>query len=519
MTCVTSRPPFAVLGRLAGLAFALLVPAGGLLGGDRSVHVDEIGDSTFRRTDPGADGPIAPQQGQPDLVQVVIGGWTSPTPGSNPYAGRWIDSRDTNLFRIDLVFAGIVNPPGPVNLLGEGYDPFRHGPTPLFGWLELDIDEDKDTGGEIDGVRDRPLGNASRFGGRFDGSIGGRAAVTADDFDGDLCTGPEVERSGEEFHLGFCGCEPLAMTPLGDPTPLTFDSGDTWLVTGRVFRRALAFADFSFAFGGSAPGQYDPVVTLRFDHDPGADRTTVSLVWALDNSGAADLRGESDVEPLDLDVANQTSLLEGLQDIRLAATNGNGSPCAAWGLLAEWGDDNHDELDDFLRADQWDVLGLFGTVYAEEQTDATWVWTDAGPEHRTGDLDGDGIVNAADVNVLIAAVAAVDGTPVDADGLAGNGQVGLAAFGTNFALHDLDYDGRINALDLAPLGAFVPGDVDADGDRDQADLVALGTMAGLGADDAGFNPVADLNGDGTIGRFDASILERLLRIGAIPYAR
>lgn len=505
------RRPNGPMGRGAVLA-AMLAIAGPLRASDEPrVYTDPAGDAVLRRTDLGADGPVHPQAGLPDYVRIVYGGWQTGTPVSNPYAGSWRDPRDTNLLRIDLVFTGVVNPPGPVNLRGEGYEPYRYGLNPLYGYVEFDLDSDRDTGGEIDDVRNRPLGNVSRFGGRFEDSIGGRAAVTAYDFDGNLLTEPLVERSGEEMHLAFCSCSAMTVNTLNDPTPQTFDAGDTWIVTSRFLRRTHAFSRYSAAFGGSAPGEYDPIVNLRFRHDVQTDETTISLVYGLDNSGAAALRGEA-TQPLDLNAGNQTSILEMLNEIRFTAQNtsdpGIGTP---FDLLRKWRDSNHERLDDFLRARSWTVLALVGTAYSEPQSDALFAWTDVGPGFNYRDCSGDGLITITDQQYVQDAIGQTDGTAFDADGQP-NGQTRLIDFGLNFALYDVNYDGVMNSLDVGEVGFHRLGDVNNDGWVEQRDLTLLRALRGLTFGHPLFNPAADLNDDLRINSADEAILVRRLML-------
>src|SRR5690606_17362839 len=100
-----------------------------------------------------------------------------------------------DVFRLDLVLAGVINPPGTLGLTGAPYEPFRFGPSPLFGFIELSTDRDEDTGGQLGGAANlRFLANVGRFGARPEDSIGGRAARSADDLDGVFATGPQVER-------------------------------------------------------------------------------------------------------------------------------------------------------------------------------------------------------------------------------------------------------------------------------------------------------------------------------------
>ena len=105
----------------ASLICPLLAAINATADDDPEVHFDRLGDTVIRRPDLGADGPINPLSNLPDLAAVVLGGWRTPSPRTDPYVGSWEDPDDTDLLRIDIVFQGLVNPPGPIDLLGEGY--------------------------------------------------------------------------------------------------------------------------------------------------------------------------------------------------------------------------------------------------------------------------------------------------------------------------------------------------------------------------------------------------------------
>ncbi len=487
---------------------ALLLPltTSAFAGDDPDVAFDGAGDAVIRRTDAHNDGPINPNSILPDLVQVSVGGWDTPTPTNNPYQGSWTDIRDTQIIKIDAQFNGLVNPPGPLNLQGEGYEPYRYGENPVYGFIEFNLDRERDTGGEIQNIWNRPLGVASRFGGRLSDSIGERAALTGWDFDGD------VIRTGEEMHLSLCGCHPFTVNPLNDPTPNTFDAGDTWVITGRLLHRSHAFQEYSFAFGGSEAGEYDPQVSLKFTHNTNTDQTNITLIYAKTMQGAAQLTGQSK-QSLDLNAGNHTSIQEMLNEIRFAALNSNGPPGSAYDLLRDWADSDHEDLEDFYDRSDWRVLTLFGTTYAEEQTDAFYVWTDIGPGYTVGDCNGDTLINAADQSVIMQAIAQSDNSPFDADTLK-NGQTLIVDFGSNFALYDLNYDGFINALDLQLIGYAKRGDVNNDGTVDQTDLKALRTMLGFNSADPRYNPSADLDGNNIIDRRDNRTLTMLINFNS-----
>ena len=490
------------------LSFATVV----LASDDPEVISDPFGDAVVRRTDMNNDGPINPQSNLPDLLRIEIGGWLSTTPTSNRFAGSWDDFEDTGLYRINFIFDGLINPPGPIALNEPDYDPYRFGNNPVYGFIELDVDENLDTGGEIDNVFNRFLGNVSRFGGSIHEDIGDRAAISADDFDGDLLSAPLVERSGEEWHIALCGCDPVTVVnTFDDTTPNSFDLGDKWIVSSRFIHRSHAFSEFSFAFGGSQPGEYDPVSYLQFESKPTLNVTIVSLVDAIDPVGAGTLAG-ANPEPLDLNASNQTSILELMSEIQFAANNafdpGIGS---AFDLLREWKDSNHDDLSDFLDPESWKINALFGTAYAVEQPDAHYVWTDVAFDFVPGDINSNGLANSKDQNIISNYISNNDGGPEDADAMV-NGQVKIPSFGYNFFIADLDYDGAVNALDLSVISTQRTGDVNADQIIDNQDLILLRTLLGLQMGDPGYNPAADLNQDGIINRTDTHQMRMILRL-------
>ena len=498
--------PLAVI--ISALSFGHLT----LADDDPEVHVDGRGDAVIRLTDFGGDGFIDPQTMPPDLIDITMGGWLCSDPIGNPFAGRWDDPDDYQVMRVDLRFAGLVNPPGPIGLTGPEYAPLLYGPSPLYGFFEFDVDEEEDTGGEVDGVAYRILGNASRFGGSLRRDLRHRAAVTADDLDGDLLTPPYVERSGAEFTLSLCGCQRiLSINTFEDPTPQTFDPGDRWVIRGRFFVRSHAFAEYSFVFGGSQPGEYDPIVDLQYAHHTSTDETTVSLVFGLTNLGAARLRGESK-QPVNGNVADQVSILEAIDDLRFSAlTTWDPGPGTPFDLLRDWGDDKHRDLEDFLDPTEWNVSALVGTAYATEQSDgARYVWTDVGPDFRFGDVNLDAVVNIGDQNEIFTWIQMFDGSAIDDDGIE-NGQVYAAFFAEDFALFDLDYDGGINTLDARPIGYDLPGDIYPDRNVNRKDAMMMRNMFGAHLGDPAYNPAGDLNNDGVINRDDAIIMRSLLR--------
>jgi len=253
-----------------------------------NVYHDAIGDVSVRRTDPGNDGPIDQSSVLPDIISISLSGWAPFQPASDPYTGVTVSGVTADIFRLDLVLNGLMNPPGTLALGAEPWDPYRFGESPVYGFIEFDIDRDRDTGGELGGsATQRYLANVGRFASIPEGSISNRMATSASDIDLNFSTSPQYERSGQDFSLNLCGCFNVTLVDNGGDTNTTFDPGDTWIVSGRFFQRAGGYEQASAVFGGTFFGLYDPVVQLRFSHDITTNTTTVSLVYALTMTGSA----------------------------------------------------------------------------------------------------------------------------------------------------------------------------------------------------------------------------------------
>ena len=430
------------------------------------ISISDGTDAVVRRTDPGNDGPVNPAGVRPDVLSVSVCPWEAYDPDTDPYTGHVEDPEHAHLVRIDLVFSGLVNPPGPLGLNGDDFDPFAYGVSPVVGFLDIDVDDDKDTGGELGSAAEiRYLANVARFGRRPEGSIGERAAGSRNDIDGDFNSGPQYERSGADFALVLCGCFTPTVVELAGDGDSAFEADERWIVLGRFFERSQGYREASAAYGGSAPGLYDPIVPLLFDHDAALDQTTITLVWALDPTGAADLAGEAE-EPIDLDVADQTCLVEALQDI-IDGADGGGIPYPAWTLVRRWaGEDAWRQTD----ISNWgNVTGLFGMPYSSPES-TLYVWTDTVGNELFADLNGDGYANDTDEAMIRTRVYQDDGTSKDADGQR-NGVVVLPNPGWNFDLHDTDGDMRIDLFDQEPYGPL--GDFNGSGGVDIQDFIAF----------------------------------------------
>ncbi|MBX3405963.1 MAG: hypothetical protein KF869_04280 [Phycisphaeraceae bacterium] len=471
-------------------AVALLAAAPAFGGDDVRVHTDAAGDATIRRTDAQNNCPLGPGCTLPDLLEARLMGWTTPTPTTDPYNGAPRQGRGANLFRLDVKFAGLLNPPGTLGAGGTAFDPFAFGPSPVFGFLELDMDRDRDTGGELGGsAHSRYLANVGRFGRMPEGSISGRVARWSDEVDTDFATAPQIERSGADWALTLCGCNNVTVISEGGNANGVFDAGETWVVRSRFFKRSGGYQGASGMFGGSAPGLYDPPVNLRFAHDVQSNTTTISLVWALNAAGAAALTGQTQ-QAYDQSIAagSHASVAEGLRDLIIAAQGGNGGPLIGpvHTLTNGWADESHND-EQLLDPTRWRVAALFGTACADAA--ALYVWTDTGFEDTFGDCNADGDANTADYALLDGIIEANDGGPRDLDGVV-NGRV-LVGLGGAWSFYDLNADGVIDDDDLDMLiepAEECPADWNRDGQHNTLDVFAFLT--------SWFAGHADFDGDG-----------------------
>jgi len=458
------------------------------------VWTDRAGDAEQRLTDFGADGVLNPDAGTPDLREVRLSAWSAPDPINDPFTGTAVDAAGAHLLRMDIVFDGLVNPPGPLGFAGQPYDPFQFGPNPAFGFIDLDVDADVDTGGQVGGAAtQRYLANVGRFGRVPRGTIAQRAASFGHDFDGDFFSPPFFERSGEDFTVALCGCWRVDIIQEDGDLDQQFDAGETWIVRGRFFERAQGYRDASGVFGGSDFGFYDPRIDVRYSHDPATDTTTIRIIFPLDMPGAALLTGEPE-QIMDFDVSNHVSVVEALNDIVVGAQLGLFGPvqilAGAWATLDPF---------DFLDPTSWTVTALVGTAYAVQEQ-SLYVWTDTGFDDLPGDFNADGLASLADRDLFDSILALMDGGPFDGDGVV-DGSFVISTFADDFAVFDLSNDGVVDDADRDLI--INPADLDGDGDVDVFDFFVFTSAFSSG------DPAADINGDGQVDLADlfAFILE------------
>ncbi len=459
----------------------------------QQVIVDLPCDALIRPTDPGADAPFDPNLHRLiELLETTLGKWKPVDAAVDPFAGSFLSQG--RFLRLDLVLDGLVNPPGDAR--PGSFAPFAYGDHPVYGFVEIDMDLDRGTGGEVDAPEFRYLGNIARFGGLPDDSVfDGRLALDASAFDGNVATFPLVDRHGEEFHLSLLGDlfgsgDIIEIVGNGD---LIFDADETWVIRAAWFHRAHAFEPFSFASGGGGPGEYAPMCDLRFAHDSLADQTHISLVFPLDNTGAAEMLGEMP-EPNNSDPSDQASVREALADLRLSADFffqfPSGDPQEV--IIIDWYDKNPV---DFLDPSDWRVTVLLGSSFTSpDPAGEFFVWTDAYPNAIRGDVNGENSVSSDDMQEAVQFISENDA----ADGMV-DGAVDILAFATDFSVFDVNYDGRVDDDDLFLL--VEPGDSDGDGDADLADFAAfLACYNGSGS--PGNCARVDMNGDGDVDSCD-----------------
>lgn len=456
------------LNAVAGVACAILGCGPDACADDVDVLNDPPNDAVLRRTDSCNCGEVNPNWALPDVRQIRISGWQSPTASTDPYSGAVVSHGVSHLARIDIVLKGVICPPGPLGFGGDTYEPDRFGDAPVYGFFELDIDDDKDTGGEYPTVAaTRFLGNVARFGSRPKGSLGSRAATSGRDLFMPWTTEPQVCLTGADWVVAFCGCSPVTVLSRSNPAHAKFQAGDTWIVEGRFFQRCGAQQNASLMSGGSAPGMYDPPTTLRFCHSVSVDETTITLITAIDQIGAGELRGVPP-EPIDQSAANQTSIVEGVADL-IAAARSRQLTGLAREVTIRWADQSLGAVGDPA---EWACRFIVGTAYASPQLDGgLYVWTDVGFLAPVGDVNGDGAVTSDDRASILSRIAELDGGCDDGDMLI-NSAVTIINFGSNFDLCDINSDGVIDIVDLNLLPADAPclADFDHSGSITAADI-------------------------------------------------
>ena len=451
---------------LLAVSTSWLVLAGAAHGQTTSTTLnDSLGDALARPMDPGAALPFdAASHRLIDLRSITIGTWAPDAPTADLFAGEY--GADGEFLRLELALDGLVNPPGSADPFS--FDPFRYGDHPVYGFVEIDVDNDVNTGGELFAPQYRYLGNAVRFGGNvLRPEFADRVALDGSDFDDNFLTPPFVERHGEEFHLALIGGQfgPGDIEEVEGNGNVLFEAGETWNIRGPFFHRAHAYELFSFVEGGQYPGEYAPVCDLQFRHQPAEDITYLTLIFPLTNVGAGLMRGEPP-EPVNQDPTDQASVLEALWDLQLSAFLLDILPTGLpeEDIIVNWADRNPP---DHLDPATWSVTALLGSSYtAPHPTDIYFLWSDIYPNVVGGDVDGSGVTDAQDTQLIARHIANWDSLDGFVDGI-----VTIVAFASDFSVFDVNHDGVVSAMDLT--WNVRDGDSDQDGDVDLADFASL----------------------------------------------
>ncbi|MBL4697600.1 MAG: hypothetical protein JKX70_02080 [Phycisphaerales bacterium] len=452
------------------------------------IWIDQQGDAVIRRTDLGNDAALPAGFVPLDLLKVSSEGWVPTDPSLDLYLGV-TTIEDADFVRIQVVVDGLIAPPGPIGLNGFPYNPYQFGDRPLTGFIDIDIDDQKDSGGELMPMAaSRYLANVGRFGMSPQGSIAERIAQSGDDIDFNFFDGPDFERTGAEFTLVLCGCfSPVIVSQNGNMDS-QFDSGESWVVEGRFFERFESFEPLSAMFGGSDFGLFDPITTLQFVHDPKADQTTVTLVYPITNAGTAQIAGHPEQE-IDLSLTNDTSIEEAIDDLIDGADFATG---ALRTLTKEW---REQDFEDYREPAEWKITALIGTAPLKAQPDSFYIWTDTGFDELHADFNLDGVNDAQDLGAFEDFIDDEDGGSFDDDQVV-NGEIGIEDFGLSFHFFDLNYDGVVSDADipLSPCLADLTGDGVLNFFDVSAFLIAFSAQS----------PEADLTSDGSWNFFDVA---------------
>lgn len=408
------------------------------------IHLpDSRCDVVILPTDPDADAPFDPIAHPPmNLLELKMGTWNPADASVDIFDGAY---NEVGLFvRIEIILEGLVNPPGNIDPIA--FNPFAYGDRPVYGFIEIDMDNDFNTGGELDSPRYRYLGNIARFGGLpANSQHRDRTAIQGSDLDQNFLTEPFVERHGEDFHIAILGGNFTAndIDKIDGNTDSVFESGETWNINASWFHRAHGYEPFSFATGGTIAGEYAPLSILRFQHDPVLDVTVLSLVFPLTNDASAMMQSPpQSPQPNNNDPSDQFSVMEALDDLIFSAIVIDKFPSELPEevLIQRWRTKN---AASFLDPTAWDVTALLGSSYLNpDPAGIFFVWNDAYPNVLPGDVNGDGSNNNDDQNEIddyIYNNDAADGSLDEA--------VTLSDFASDFSLYDINQDGVVNALD------------------------------------------------------------------------
>ena len=414
-------------------------------------------DAAPRRTDSEA-GQIPWGVCLPDLLVVRMGPWAPFDPLVDLYDGTYDEG---GIFAcVELVFDGVVNPPGPTT---TSFDPTLYGLCPIYGFVELDIDDNVDTGGEMEAPVFRYNANVARYAGMPVGpEFINRIGTDGQESDLVYDSPPWIDRSGEDFHLVLSNEEIVSILEVEGDQDGVFDAGETWLLEGHFFHRAHGYDIFTYG------GGYEPSVELRFAHDPPTNTTTITLVYPLTNEAYAQATG-TQPEGEDFDDSNANSIHEALWNLQFSATYPVLPGHEYEPLILPWASQYPN---DYMDPRDWRPTFLLSTVLTEWTYGGLYMCVDTWPNVVAGDFNGDGLAGNTDAQMAADFLAAHDGDPLyDSDGQI-NGEIHLVGFGARFSIFDVNYDGVIDAYDVT-YSQQAPGDYDNNGQIDLEDFAAF----------------------------------------------
>ncbi len=424
--------------------------------GVKNVFLDPPDDYVMRRCD--ADPTVhSISTNGPEFIYATIGRWDP----VDAYADRYYGNYNTNggYARIDMVFDGLVNPPGTV--LGS-YMPAKYGPNPLFAWMELDMDVNANTGGDTDYEFLGYHSNVARFGGipkgeRFVNRIG----IDGYEWNGVFGSLPATYRDGADLSYRFQGDWIEEVNDIGSngDKDQTFEPGETWIIE-TTMRNAYGYDRITYSSG------YGHLIQIRFHHSIVEDRTTICMVLPLTNYDYAILNNEMPVQSNDFSSLNASSAYEYLGILYESAFDPFPEAISHphWPLLAEWG--VQDPLT-YIDPSLWRfTIYCSSTTHQEPSGGTPWVLSDVWPNPVIGDFNGDGLVSESDRQMMVDYIAYWDGNGQrDADGTV-NSIIDIVDFPYRYSVYDTDYDGFVSTAGFAHQS---PGDYDNDGDVDLAD--------------------------------------------------
>lgn len=441
---------------------------------------DPVNDNVVRRMVPGNNDQPVCEGKHPDVIHYRIGNWLPDNVTGDLFKGQYTATDFDEYVRIDMVFKGKINPPGPqVWDSGSGtfteYDPYRYGPSPLYGSIEVDADANPNTGAELAKPYKYFLGNAGRFGSRAMNGSASRTAANWSEVISPYDLPPQVKRLGSEFQLELKGDEftDLDIDVIVGDGDLIFEQNEIWEVTGFTFERSQGYEFEDHWAGIACDGpcrKYAPVVTLRFQNRKNScqnlNETIVSVIVPLKN-----LNGE----PEDFDEFNDFSIYEALTVPAFYTVWNLPSFNPEDDMLMSWMGHVPDE---YIQSRFYGLRMLFATAYKNQPTSQFFdVWTDYAPNTDPGDFNGDSSRDLGDENELVNYINSNDGQPgFDDDGNGTNQIIDIPNFPVNFSVYDTNYDGFVEKWDIF---VGIDGDVDSSGVVDAGDVAGLvGCVAG-----------------------------------------